>query len=101
ICVAALNDQPVEGLRVTPYDPENDWPAVILDVQTIPLKTFQFEEFFHHLRYTVERVIVGRWVGYVARSKSRIVRCDHVEAIGKRSNKISILMRARRKTVKQ
>src|SRR5262245_53568868 len=45
IRITILDDQPFECLRIPAYDAETDGPAVILNVQSVSLKTFQLQEF--------------------------------------------------------
>ena len=92
VSVAVLDGQPFQSVRVPRDHPEADRAAIVLNEQTVAIKTTTAEKGLRNLGEFVEGVSKACRIGHVAVSETRIIGRDHVKTSGQRRNQIPILM---------
>ena len=98
---SVLDNQSFDPLRVGQNHPKAHRAAVILHVQCVARKPERFGKVIHDLSDMIERVSELFRVRPIAMSKARIIRSDHVIAIGKPGEERLEHPRGRGKSVQQ
>src|SRR5713226_9080831 len=99
--IRVLDDEPIQSLRMAIHNTEPDGPAVILNKQTIVIKTLQLQEMFNDFGDHFEGVGVCSWIWHVAISKTRIVWSDDMEPVCQGGYQVAVLVRGRRESMEQ
>src|SRR5262249_45810206 len=76
-------------------------PGIVLHEQSEAIEACLNKELFDYLREMIEAVLKLRRIRHFRVAKPRIIRCDHMEPVGKCRDEVSKLMRGCRESAEQ